>query len=108
MAFMGIFLTFLVVFLLVIGASCIVAFICFLVSGLMPEAVGEMLRHAFCDLGMAEVWIGYYEGNSRSCRVQKKCGFIYQWTTPDVDVPIMGETRVGHVSLLTREAKNMV
>ena len=34
MAFMGIFLTFLVVFLLVIGASCIVAFICFLVSGL--------------------------------------------------------------------------
>ncbi len=72
-------------------------------QGLMPEAVGEMLWHAFEDLGMDKIWVGYYDGNERSARVQKKCGFIYQWTTPDVDVPIMGETRVGHVSLLTRE-----
>lgn len=72
-------------------------------QGLMPEAVGEMLRHAFCDLGMAEVWIGYYEGNSRSSRVQEKCGFIYQWRSPEVEVPLLGETRVGHVSRMTRE-----
>lgn len=77
-------------------------------QGLMTEAVREMQRHAFEDLGMDKIWIGYYDGNERSARVQRNCGFIFQWTTPDVDVPLMGETRVGHVSLLTREAKNMV
>lgn len=70
---------------------------------LMTEAAREMLRHAFVDLGMVKVWCGYYEGNERSRRVQEKCGFRYQWTTQAVEVPLMHETRVGHVSLLTRE-----
>lgn len=70
--------------------------------GLMTEAAREMLRHAFEDCGMNRVWIGYYDGNERSHRVQEKCGFVYQWTTQDVDVPQMHETRVGHVSCLTR------
>ena len=72
-------------------------------SGIMTEAAREMLRHAFQECGMSKVWIGYYDGNERSHRVQQKCGFRYQWTTPDVDVPLMHETRVGHVSCLTRE-----
>ena len=29
--------------------------------------------------------------------------FRYQWTTPDVEVPLMGEVRVGHVSAITRD-----
>jgi len=41
-------------------------------QGIMPEAVLEMLRHAFEDCGMQKVWIGYYEGNNRSKRVQEK------------------------------------
>ena len=69
--------------------------------GLMPEAVREMLRHAFEDCGMTTVWIGYYDGNERSRRVQQKCGFRYQWTTEAVDVPLMHERRTGHVSKLT-------
>lgn len=72
-------------------------------QGIMPEAVREMLRHAFEDMGMQKVWCGYYEGNERSRRVQEKCGFRYQWTTPDVDVPLMHEVRIGHVNLMTRE-----
>ena len=71
--------------------------------GLMPEAVREMLRHAFEDLRMARVWIGYYEGNDKSKRVQEKCGFRYQWRSEDVDVPLMGETRTGHVSSITKD-----
>lgn len=71
--------------------------------GLMPEAVREMLRHAFEDLGMRCVWIGYYEGNDKSRRVQEKCGFRYQWRTDEVDVPLMHEVRVGHVSRITKE-----
>ena len=71
--------------------------------GLMPEAAKEMLRHAFEDLGMTKVWCGFYDGNLKSKRVQEKCGFRYQWTTQDADVPLMHEKRIGHVSLLTRE-----
>ena len=72
--------------------------------GIMPEAVREMLRHAFMDLGMKKVWCGYYDGNAKSARVQKKCGFTHQWTTEDVEVPLMNEIRRGHVNCLTREA----
>ncbi len=72
-------------------------------QGLMPEAAGELLRHAFEDLGMQKVWCGYYDGNVKSKRVQEKCGFIYQWTSHDVDVPLMHEKRIGCVNLLTRE-----
>ena len=72
-------------------------------QGIMPEAVNEMLRHAFEDIGMSKVWCGYYDGNRKSKRVQEKCGFRYQWTTEDVDVPLMNETRIGHVSCLSKE-----
>ncbi len=47
--------------------------------GLMPEAVSEILRHAFEDIGMTKVWVGYYEGSTKSKRVLEKCGFRYQW-----------------------------
>ncbi len=72
-------------------------------QGIIPEAVREILRHAFEDIGMSRVWCGYYDGNVKSKRVQEKCGFRYQWTTPDVDVPLMNEIRTGHVSCLTKE-----
>ena len=52
---------------------------------------------------MMKVWVGYYDGNNRSKRVQEKCGFKYQWTTDNVDVPLMHETRKGYVSSLTKE-----
>ena len=71
-------------------------------QGIMPEAVKEMLRHAFEDLRMSKVWIGYYEGNTRSKRVQEKCGFRYRYTSENVDVPLMREKRTGHVSLMTK------
>ena len=72
-------------------------------QGLVPEAAREILRHAFEDLKLARVWCGYYDGNDKSKRVQEKLGFRYQWTTEDAPVPQMGETRKGHVNLLTRE-----
>ncbi len=72
-------------------------------QGLMPEAVREMLRHGFQDIGMNKVWCGYYEGNTKSKRVQEKAGFQYQWTTEGVDVPLMHEKRTGHVNCMTKE-----
>ena len=67
------------------------------------EGAKEMLRHAFEDLDMQRVWIGYYEGNKRSKRVQEKCGFKYQWKSENLDVPLMHEKRTGHVSLMTKD-----
>lgn len=72
-------------------------------QGLVPEASRELLRHAFEDLNLKRIWCGYYDGNEKSKRVQEKLGFNYQWTTKDLPVPQLGETRVGHVNLLTRE-----
>lgn len=71
-------------------------------QGLMPEAAREILRHAFEGLGMNKVWCGYYEGNEKSKRVQQKVGFQYQWTTKDVDVSLMHEKRIEHVSAITK------
>ena len=71
--------------------------------GYMPEAAEEMLRHGFEDLGMNIIWCGYYDGNSKSERVQEKVGFLYHHTCSEVPVPLMNEVRVGHTNLLTRE-----
>ena len=49
------------------------------------------------------VWVGYYEGNIKSKRVQEKCGFRYRWKSEDVDVPLLHEKRTGHVSSMTRD-----
>jgi cytidine deaminase len=72
-------------------------------QGIMPEAVREILRHAFEDIGMTTVWVGYYEGNSKSKRVQEKSGFRYRWKSEGVDVPLMNEKRTGHVSSMTKD-----
>lgn len=71
--------------------------------GYMTEAVREMLRHAFVDIGMKTVWCGYYDGNNKSKRVQEKAGFVYYHTCNDVPVPLMNEVRTGHTNIMTRE-----
>ena len=72
-------------------------------QGLIPEASRELLRHAFEDLNMQAVWCGYYDGNTKSRRVQDKLGFVYHHTTEGLEVRLMNEIRTGHVMLMTRE-----
>ena len=71
--------------------------------GIMPEASRELLRHAFEELGMKKVWCGYYDGNTKSMRVQEKLGFKYQGKKMNVDVPLMHEKRNINVNLMTKE-----
>lgn len=71
--------------------------------GLIPEASREVIRHAFEELNLNRIWCGYYEGNEKSHRVQEKLGFKPQWVSENLPVPQLGETRTGHVSLLTKE-----
>lgn len=58
-------------------------------QGLMPEAAEALIDHAFNNLGMKTIWCGYYDGNTKSRRVQEKLGFEYHHTCSDVDVPLM-------------------
>lgn len=69
--------------------------------GLMPEAVKEMLRRAFEDLGMKKVWCAYYDGNIRSKRVQEKTGFVFHHTAENVSVPLLKEIRTEHICCIT-------
>ena len=75
--------------------------------GYMPEAAMELIRHGFEDLGMTMIWCGYYEGNSKSKRVQEKMGFKYHHTCKEVPVPLLKEVRIGHTNYMTLEMWNM-
>ncbi len=44
-------------------------------KGLMPEAVREVIRYLFEEIGLDVLFCGYFLSNSRSRRVQEKCGF---------------------------------
>ena len=71
--------------------------------GYMPEAARALLRRGFEELGMRCIWCGYYEGNTKSRRVQEKLGFVYHHSCDDVPVPLMDEVRTGHTSCMTKE-----
>lgn len=70
--------------------------------GLIPEAVEELLRRCFEELGCQVVWCGYYDGNHKSRRVMEKCGFRYHHLQKDQPVPLLGEVRDTHYTRMTR------
>ena len=72
-------------------------------QGLIPEAVRELIRHAFADLRLEALWCGYFEGNEKSRRVQEKCGFTYHHTNEDVYWKLTDDVRTEHLTRLTRE-----
>lgn len=72
-------------------------------QGLIPEATKEIMRHAFEDLGLKKLWCGSYEVNSKSRRVQEKCGFRYSHTLENVERPLLGDTQSEYITSITRE-----
>ena len=70
--------------------------------GLIPEACGELIRHAFEDLRLKKLWCGYFDGNGKSKRVQEKCGFVFHHTVRDVEWKLMGDIRTEHITVLTK------
>ena len=75
-------------------------------QGLIPEAVREIIRHAFDDLHLQTLWCGYFDGNDKSRRVQEKCGFVYHHTNKDIPWKAMGDLRTEHISRLTKTARH--
>ena len=71
-------------------------------NGYIPEAVRQLQRHAFEDLGCSGLWCGYYDGNEKSKRCQEKCGFIYHHTEKDKHCALMGDIRTEHFTYITK------
>lgn len=71
-------------------------------QGLIPEAAEALLRRGFLELGLEEIWCGYFDGNGKSRRVQEKCGFVYRYTRERVPCSMLDETRTEHIASLTR------
>lgn len=46
-------------------------------QGLMPEAVHEVIRYCFEDVGLEALTVGHFVSNTQSRRVIEKCGFRY-------------------------------
>lgn len=71
--------------------------------GLIPEAVKELIRHAFADLKLNTLWCGYFDGNEKSKRCQEKCGFKYHHTNKDIHWTLTDDIRTEHITRLTKE-----
>lgn len=71
-------------------------------QGLIPEAVRELLRRGFDDLGLKTIWCGYYDGNEKSHRVQEKCGFRYHHTEIDKPCPLLNDVRTEYFTCITK------
>lgn len=69
--------------------------------GLMPEAVKEVVRYLFEKVGLDVIFCGHFLHNTKSGRVQEKCGFEHyafgQYRT------VMGTVEDNAFNILTRE-----
>ncbi len=72
-------------------------------QGIIPEATRELIRHAFVDLELQNLWCGYFDGNEKSKRAQEKCGFTYHHTNKDIYWKLLDDIRTEHITRLTKE-----
>ncbi len=70
--------------------------------GLIPEAVRELQRYCFEELGCIGLWCAYYEGNDKSRRVQEKCGFVPHHSEENQKCRQMEEYRTEHFTYLSK------
>lgn len=74
-------------------------------KGIMPEAVGAVIRYLFENLDLDFLTCGYYDFNSQSKRVQEKCGFKpYRRLVMDTR---LGTKEPGVLNLLINPDKNI-
>ncbi len=70
-------------------------------QGLMPEAVREVIRYLFEDVGLDVIFCGHFLRNRQSQRVQEKCGFRhYAYDTFETRT---GTVEDNEVNILTKE-----
>ncbi|WP_454880359.1 GNAT family N-acetyltransferase [Sphingobacterium detergens] len=76
-------------------------------KGIMPEAIGEVVRYGFEDLRLVNIWSGYYEGNAKSKIAQEKCGFHHHHVEEASANELMNDIRTEHISRMTRDEWTM-
>ena len=69
---------------------------------IIPEAMREVMRHAFHDLDMTTLWCGYFDGNKNSKRVQEKCGFHFHHYKYGRGPPTQ-EVKTVHITCIRKE-----
>lgn len=72
-------------------------------QGLIPEAVTELMRYSFNELGLDALWCATFEGNEKSTRVQEKCGFKYHSTNVNKPCELMNDIRTEIIRCTTRD-----
>ncbi len=72
-------------------------------KGLIPEAMSEIMRHAFVDLKLDNLWCGYFQGNQQSKIAQEKCGFKYHSTLAPQYIELIAETKTEDISRITAQ-----
>lgn len=70
-------------------------------QGLIPEAVNEVIRFLFEEIGLDVIFCGYFSSNRQSRRVQEKCGFRY-YTSETYDAQI-GTIADSILNILTKQ-----
>lgn len=71
-------------------------------KGYAPEAVEAILDYAFTKLGQNRVWCSAHLGNSKSMRVQEKCGFSFSHEEKGF-VSQLNEERVSRYTYIYKE-----
>ena len=71
-------------------------------QGYIPEAAQALMSRGFEELGLSVLWCGYFEGNEKSKRAGKKCGFQHV-RTEEKYWPLIGETKTQHITRITKE-----
>ena len=72
-------------------------------QGLIPEAVNRVLEYAFEELKLNKIWCGSLEENTKSAKVQAKCGFTYVLTKDNVPCAIDGQYNTLRFSCLSKQ-----
>lgn len=62
-------------------------------NGYVPEAVKRLLDYGFNELDLDLIWCGHYDFNSKSKRVNEKCGFKYKLTR-DEEIKLLDNKKV--------------
>lgn len=72
-------------------------------QGLIPEAMRELMRHAFETLKLKALWCGYFANNAQSQIAQTKCGFRHHHTEENKYNLFLQDYRTEHISRITAE-----
>ena len=71
-------------------------------QGLITEASKEIIRYGFESLKLNAIWCGYFSHNTRSGRVQEKCGFLPHHIEFKKHFPLIDQIYDEQITLLTK------